>query len=292
MSLTSVVHETRSRRENNGLDAVLGRVVHPEDTIQAEATVPRQLDGAGDFPAVDEQVWLAHVCYARTRDAGLRRVLVEEYRSYVLSLATQMYREGEPREDLAQVAFEGLLLAFDRFDPARGIPFVGFATPTILGGLKRHYRDTGWLLRVPRRVHELVSPARRASEELSVELGREPSPSEVAARLGVDVEDLLIAEEASSARSTMSLDLPPEDGTTPYDLIGGLDPEIAHLDNVLSLRQALGELSDRDQETIRRYFFENQSQDEIARAFGVSQMQVSRWIASSLARLRSWLPAD
>ncbi len=292
MSLTSVTHRTRSRTQHDGLDGVLARVVQPEDVAQAKATVPRQLDGTDDSPAVDEQVWLAHVCYARTRDAGLRRVLVDEYRSYVLSLATRMYREGEPRDDLAQVAFEGLLQSFDRFDPARGIPFVGFATPTILGGLKRHYRDTGWLLRVPRRVHELVSPARRAGEELSVELGREPSTREVAARLGVDVEDLLIAEEASSARATTSLDLPPDEGTTPHDRLGGLDPEIAHLENMLSLRQALGELSERDQETIRRYFFENQSQDEIAKAFGVSQMQVSRWITSSLARLRSWLPAD
>lgn len=292
MSLTTVTHGVRSRRENSGLDSVLACVVQPEDEIQATATVPRQLDEADDSPAVDERVWLAHVCYARTHDASLRRVLVDEYRSYALSLATQMYREGEPREDLAQVAFEGLLLAFDRFDPGRGIPFVGFATPTIIGGLKRHFRDTGWLLRVPRRVHELVSPARRASEDLSLELGREPSHGEVAARLGVDVEDLLIAEEASSARSMTSLDLPPDDGTTPYDRLGGLDTEIVHLENMLSLRQALGELSERDQETIRRYFFENQSQEEIALAFGVSQMQVSRWIASCLARLRSWLPAD
>jgi RNA polymerase sigma-B factor len=288
--------DRRAARPDQGLRAmqrIVDQIGTEEDAEIALRTVPRPVEDALDTtPTVDERLWHAHVTYARTQHAGLRRLLVEEYQGYAISLAQRMHREGEPLEDLVQVAFEGLLVALKRFEPHRGIPFVGFATPTIIGSLKRHYRDTGWLLRVPRRVHELAGPARQATEALTGELGRSPSLDETAERLGVDVEDLIVAQEAMNARATTSIDAITNDDGSPRDRFGALDPGMRSIEDLLTLEQALGELDERDREVVRLYFFEEWSQVDIAAHFGVSQMQVSRWIAASLRRLGSWIPAD
>jgi len=289
---TTVRTTTQPKRKAQAFDRLIEQFSEPGDRELVERTIPRSLDeGTDDAPAVDERLWHAHVCYARSRDAGLRRLLVEEYQGYAVSLAQRLHRDSEPLEDLVQVAFEGLLVALNRFEPERGVPFIGFATPTILGSLKRHYRDVGWLVRVPRRVHELAAPARRATDDLTAELGRSPSIGETAERLGVDVEDLIVAQEATNARSTTSLDAMVTPGGRPREHLGAVDPNMAHVDDLLALEQALGELPERDRLVIRRYFFDGRSQVEIAAEFGVSQMQVSRWLSSNLRRLRSWIPA-
>jgi RNA polymerase sigma-B factor len=274
------------------LERLLARICEPGDVWLAAATLPAALgEGVGASP-VDPMLWRAHVCYNRTRDAGLRRQLVEEYQGYAVSLARRMHREGEPLEDLIQVAFEGLLVALNRFETTRGIPFVGFATPTIMGALKRHYRDAGWLMRVPRRVHELATPARLAEEALTAELGRAPSLDETAKRLGVDVEDLIVVQEAQTARSMSSIEaLSGTDGEA-RGRFGATDPGIGKVDDRLALKQAFGELGARDREVVRLYFFEERSQVDIASRFGVSQMQVSRWISAIARRMGSWIPAD
>ena len=256
-----------------------------EDRRVARETIPASWgeDGQGD---VDPQLWLLHVCYSRHPDAELRRLLVEEYDTYTLSLARRMHREGESIEDLRQVAFEALLVSLDRFDPERGVPFVAFASLTITGALKRHYRDVGWLIRVPRRVHELAAPAKRVTDELTMELGHAPTLDEVATRLGVDVEELIEAQEATRARSLSSLStLVTGENGEPLDVLGDLDPDMAAREDVVDLHRALDTLDDADCELVKEYFFDELTQSEMAERHDVSQMQISRRVRSVTRRL-------
>lgn len=288
-SATARVASTGSRRRaGDQLDRFQAQV----DVLRAWRTVPRGAS-AGDnrrTPGVDVDVWALHVRYARSRHPGVRARLTEEYRGYAVSLARRLHRDGESLDDLVQVAMEALLVALDRFDCERGIPFPAFATPTILGSLKRHYRDLGWSVRVPRRVHEIAVPARKAADRLTHVLGRSPTTSEIAQELGVDEETLVAAQEATHARSVSSLDVtvgPPERGSAALSTDDG---DIVRAENRVALAQALGELSERDREILGLYFFEEMSQTEIGKRYDVSQMQVSRWISAALRRLRSRMP--
>ncbi len=265
------------------------------DLTTAEATIPRGTDRAdtGRAPAVDEPLWLLHVRYARAGEPGVLGELVEEYQAYALSLARRLHRHGEPLDDLRQVALESLVASLKRFDPSRGIPFVAYATPTIIGAIKRHYRDQGWAMRVPRAAHDLAAPAREAVDRLTGVLGRSPTASEVAADLQVSEDDLLLAQSATRARSMVSLDAPRPgpDGDHSFE-VGEVDSSFALAEGRVALESALGHLAHRDRTVLGLYFFENMTQVQIAERFGVSQMQVSRWISSSLARLRSHMAAD
>jgi len=233
-----------------------------------------------------------HEEFARTADPRLLAELVQEYDRYALSLARRLDRGREPLEDLQQVAREGLVLALKRFDPSRGIPFPAFATPTILGSLRRHYRDRGWSVRVPRWVHETTVRARRAREELIEELGREPSTSEVARVLDLAPDVLDGAAVAAQARNVSSLDAATPGDESRHSRVGRLDPAMERVDELLSLGRAMSTLSDRDREVLGLYYFTGRSQSEIASTYGVSQMQVSRWLSSAVARLRGQvLPA-
>ena len=285
---TRVATGTSRRRARQALDRYEGQV----DTLRAWHSVPRGSSAADDHraPAVDLDVWAEHVPYARSRHPAVRARLAEEYRGYAVSLARRLHRDGESLDDLTQVAMEALLLALDRFDPERGIPFPAFATPTILGSLKRHYRDHGWSVRVPRRVHEIAVPARKASDRLTHELGRTPTPAEVAREVGVDVDTLMAAQEATNARSVSSLDAtvgPPERGSA---ALASEDTDMLRAENRVALAQALQELSGRERDVLGLYFFDELSQLEIGRRFEVSQMQVSRWITAALRRLRDRMP--
>jgi RNA polymerase sigma-B factor len=265
------------------------------DLSAAEASIPRGADRADPdrAPAVDEPLWLLHVRYARAGESEALAGLVEEYQAYALSLARRLHRHGEPLEDLRQVALESLIASLQRFDPGRGIPFVAFATPTIIGAIKRHYRDQGWAMRVPRAAHDLAVPAREAVDRLTGVLGRRPTTAEVAADLHVSVEDLVRAQSATRARAMVSLDAPRPgvDGDRVFE-VGEVDASFALAEGRVALEAALGHLGHRDRTVLGLYFFDNQTQTEIAARFGVSQMQVSRWISSSLARLRSHMTAD
>ncbi|MBI2710920.1 MAG: sigma-70 family RNA polymerase sigma factor [Actinobacteria bacterium] len=258
------------------------------DRFHALRSIPPA--GSDGSRSVDPAVWLLHVRYARTRCVQDRAVLVDEYRAYALALARRFQRDLEPAEDLAQVAMEALLLALDRFDPDRRLPFPAFATPTIVGALKRHYRDVGWAVRVPRRIHEIAGPARAAADRLAMELGRQPTVPEVAEAIGVTVEQLLEANDATHARAVTSLDAPIDEARSQLDVLGASDPGMRRAEDRVALRQALSELDERDRDLLRLYFFDELSQTQIAARYGVSQMQVSRWLSSALRRLRGRMP--
>jgi RNA polymerase sigma-B factor len=280
---------------------LLGEIEDRRDRLMAVLTVPvrspRQWAAIGEpaeVPAVEAHVWLLHVRYARHRDTTSRDALVAEYESHARTLARRFYRHREPLDDLVQVALEALLVALDRFEPDRRMPFLGFANPTIIGSLKRYYRDAGWALRVPRRVHELTRPVREAAELLSQDFGRAPSLDEIADLLGTPVERVREAVDASTVRSLTSLDAPlPGDGTTTVGRqLGDEDPLLRLVENREALRQSLELLDDAERVLLDRYFGDGLTQVQIAELMNVSQMQVSRSLAKVLRRLRSHIPAD
>jgi RNA polymerase sigma-B factor len=256
-------------------------------TIPADRVERRWLAGDAVRPAVDVELWDLHVRYGRDRDEAVLITLVDRYRPHAEALARRHYRRGEPIDDLTQVAYEALMLALRRFDPGMSKPFLGFAKPTIVGSLRRHIRDTGWAIRVPRRVHELASPVRDAQELLTHDLGRPPSPGEVADFIGVDEREVLEAMTAGDARMTTSLDAPdPASGLQAEQVIGRPDRGFVGIENRTALVQSLDRLSDDDRELLQMYFVEERTQSQIAEVLGCSQMQVSRLLRQAVRQLR------
>lgn len=245
------------------------------------------------LPAMEPSTWLLHVRLS-SGDLGARDELVARYQAHARALARRFYRHREPLDDLVQVAMEALLLALDRFDPDRRMPFLGFANPTIVGSLKRYYRDAGWSMRVPRRVHELTRPVREAADLLHQDLGRGPTPGEIADLLGVDEERVIEALDASSVRSVASLDAPvtTEASSAVQRGLAATDPMLRSVENRTALEQVVELLDDDDRVLLDRYFGQNLSQQQVADLMGVSQMQVSRSLARVLRRLRSHLPPE
>jgi RNA polymerase sigma-B factor len=245
------------------------------------------------LPAMDPSTWWLHVRLT-SGDTAARDELVGRYEAHTRALARRFYRHREPLEDLVQVALEALLLALDRFDPDRRMPFLGFANPTIVGSLKRYYRDAGWAMRVPRRVHELTRPVREAADLLHQDLGRAPTPSEIADLLGVPEERVIEALDASSVRALASLDAPvtSEASSTVQRGLASTDPMLRNVENRTALLQLVELIEPEDRVLLDRYFGQSLSQQQIAELMGVSQMQVSRSLAKVLRRLRSHLPED
>ena len=267
--------------------ACVRRVQDARDDVVTELTLPAARP-ASLRSDVERDTWRLHVAFARGRSDAVRTQLVHHYDANARQLARRFYRNREPLDDLVQVAREALLLALERFDPSRSLPFPSFANPTIAGSLKRYYRDSGWSVRVPRRVHDLSKPVRDMAETLSHKLGRAPTVRDVAAALAVGEEEVLEALAASEARYTASLDSPVGDGTgTLGGSLGGADPGMAQVENRAALRRALATLPLSDRDLLDLYFGEELTQSEIARRIGVSQMQVSRLLASAIRRLRS-----
>ncbi len=280
-------------RARTAAQAALGHHCDARDDLVASLTLPGSRppseEGSGtNRPDVDPDVWRLHVSFARSRDPRIRSALVAHYDPHTRSLARRFYRNREPLDDLVQVAREGLLVAIDRFDPRRSLPFPSFANPTIAGSLKRYYRDSGWGVRVPRRVHDLSKPARRTADHLAQVLGRSPTVREVADELAVGEEHVLEALAASEARFTASLDTPVGEGSgTLGSSLGSPDPALADVENRAALRSALRSLPSADRQLLERYFADGMTQAEIAKGLGVSQMQVSRLLASAIRRLRA-----
>lgn len=256
-------------------------------TMPADKVERRWLAGEAVRPAVDAQLWRLHVRYARDRDEQTLATLVERYRPHAEAQARRQYRRGEPIDDLTQVAYEALMQALRRFDPDRAKPFLAFAKPTIVGSLRRHFRDAGWSIRVPRRVHELASPVRDAQELLTHDLGRPPSPGEVADFIGEDEHEVLYALRAEEARVTTSLDAPdPASGLPAEQVIGRPDRGFVGIENRTALLQSLDRLSDEDRALLQMYFVEEHTQSQIAEVLGCSQMQVSRLLRRAVRQLR------
>lgn len=281
------------RREVRRCHRALRGLAQSSDRAHALLTIPtdqvaRQwVEGRARRPAVERELWWHHVRYSRRRDPDDLQLLVDHYRGHAQAQARRHYRRGEPIDDLTQVAYEALLLALQRFDPDRSTPFLAFAKPTIVGSLRRHFRDAGWAIRVPRRVHELTTPVRDAQELLAHDLGRPPSPGEVADFIGIDEREVLEAMTAEDARNTTSLDAPdPASGLQAEQVIGQADRGYLGIENRTALHQSLELMSVDDRELLRLYFIEELTQAEIGQMLECSQMQVSRLLRKAIRRLR------
>ena len=178
----------------------------------------------------------------------------------------------------------------DRFDPERGLEFTTYATPTILGEIKRHFRDKGWSIRVPRRLQELSAKVNQATDELTVELQRSPSVEEIAAKLGVGAEEILEAMESSGAYTSVSLEAggSSEDDEAPalIDRLGSVDEDLDASDDRMVIDDAISDFSPREQEIVRMRFIDGLTQVEIAKRLGVSQVQVSRLLRRTLRKIQ------
>jgi RNA polymerase sigma-B factor len=222
-------------------------------------------------------------------DQAAREELVERFMGLARQVAVRYRRQSEPLEDVMQVAALGLLKAIDRFDPDRGIAFSSFAVPTMLGEVKRHFRDKSWTVRPPRDLQELTLRVEQATTQLSTTLGRSPSVGELAEHLSVSDEEILEALEAGRARGATSLSAPrgdAEDGTTLGDLLGDEEDGFERAEERATLAVLFAELTPREQKVLTLRFREDMTQAEIGEIVGVSQMQVSRIIRSSIERLR------
>src|SRR3954447_513545 len=228
------------------------------------------------------------------RDAARERVVPRPL-PLVEHCARRFRNRGEPFEDLVQVGTIGLLKSIDRFDLERGVEFSTYATPTILGEIKRHFRDKGWAIRVPRRLQELRMQIGSAGAELTQSLGRSPTPRELAERIGCSVEDILEGIESSQAYSTLSLDAgdSDEDGAaTMLDALGVDDENLEHVEIRESIKPLLDRLDAREKRILLLRFFKNMTQSQIAEEIGVSQMHVSRLLSRTLEQLRTSLERD
>jgi RNA polymerase sigma-B factor len=220
--------------------------------------------------------------------------LVEAYSNLVYFLARKFANRGEPLEDVVQVGFMALLMAIDRFDPTRGLEFTTFATPTIVGEIKRYFRDKSWAVRIPRRLQELNLRARQAGERLQAKLGRAPSVQELAAELGVSEEEILEAYEAGPAQITVPLDAgggspSGEDGLSLSERLGGEDENLQRVELQGLLDSAMVHLTPREREIMYLRFVEELPQSEVARRLGISQMHVSRLQRAAVENLRRQL---
>jgi RNA polymerase sigma-B factor len=240
-------------------------------------------------PVGEERLWEL----AGDGDAVAREQLVQRYIRLAHKLARRYARSSEPLEDLEQVACLGLVRAVDRYDLSRGTTFSTFAVPTILGELRRHFRDRTWAVRVPRELRDLASAVERAADGLSAELGRSPSAAEIADAVGQSVEQVVAAREAAHAYSCESIDRPlradeADGGATLAERLGTPDEELTRVEAGVLLDQlATGALSERDRVVLHLRFEHDLLQREIADRIGVSQMQVSRILRDAVGRLQS-----
>ena len=229
--------------------------------------------------------------YQETHDSEVRDQLIVSHLNLVRFLASKFKNRGEPLDDLIQVGTIGLIKAIDRFDPSRGLEFTTYATPTIMGEIKRHFRDKGWSVRVPRRLQELSAKVNQITDELTTELQRSPSIEEIAKKLGVSVDEVLEAMESSGAYSSVPLEgggssVDGDEAPSIIDQYITEDEALAGSDDRIVLEDAIADFSPREQEIIRMRFVEGLTQVEIAEKLGISQVQVSRLLRRTLKRIQ------
>jgi RNA polymerase sigma-B factor len=238
--------------------------------------------------AVSEQMLWRRL--SASRDQMARERLVELHMPLARRMARRYSGVSEPYEDLLQVASLGLLNAVDRYDPSREIPFAAFAKPTILGELKRYFRDKVWSVRVPRSVHDRLAKVEKATEELALDLRRPPSVEELAEEVGIGAAEVLEVLEARHNRRPLSFDAPPitEDSvdSSGPEWVGRPDGNFDLVDDRLTVESALPSLDESEREVLRLRFVEELPQTEIARRIGCSQMHISRLLRRSLDKLR------
>jgi RNA polymerase sigma-B factor len=242
-----------------------------------------------------EQTRQLLVKFAGSKSPELREQLTLAYAGVVRYLAMRFANRGEPLEDLVQVGMVGLLKAIDRFEPERGFEFITFALPTIVGEIKRYFRDKSWALHVPRRLQDLHLAVSRQAEALTMELGRSATVDDIAAKLGVTSEKVLEAQELGHAYSTLSLDAElaasekQSKSTSLSERIGAADPDIALFENTASLKRACEVLDSNERLVVYLRFYEEVPQTEIARRLNVSQMNISRLQRRAIRKIRQSL---
>jgi RNA polymerase sigma-B factor len=225
--------------------------------------------------------------YHERGDRSARDRLVDEHLPLVRSLARRYAGRGEPLDDLVQVGSIGLIKAIDRFDLTRGVELSTYAIPTIVGELKRHFRDTGWAVHVPRRLKELSLRLNHAIEELGTILGRSPTVAELAAEVEAEVEEVVEALDASRAYTAVSLSAPADDdGAVRLDLIGVDEAGYETSEHRAQLLPGFDRIDDRERRILHLRFSEGMTQSQIAREVGISQMHVSRLIRRALETMR------
>src|SRR5690242_293761 len=275
----SIVTDHRAVSEQ--LDAV--EVASTRTNRETDAAAKSLLTLMADLPAGADRV-------------RVRARLIELYIPLAEYLARRFRNRGEQLDDLVQVANLGLIKSVDGFDPTRGAAFTSYAIPMIVGELKRHFRDKGWDVRVPRRLQELRLEISKVSGDLAQDLGRSPTVADLAGRLGVTEEEIIEGLDCGQAYRALSLDAPAGENTDPGaaglgDLLGGEDPDMANVENREALRPILAKLPEREQKIIAMRFHGNLTQSQIAAQLGISQMHVSRLLAGALKTLREELSA-
>ena len=228
--------------------------------------------------------------YKEEGDTDAREKLVMSHLNLVRFLANKFKNRGEPLDDLMQVGYLGLLKAIDGFDPSRGLEFTTYATPTILGEIKRHFRDKGWSVRVPRRLQELSAKVNQATDALTTTLQRSPRIEEIAEYLDASVDDVLEAMESSSASSSVPLEgtgsADNDDAPSIIDRYATEDVDLNLTDDRVLIEDALETLSPREREVIELRFREGMTQIEMAERLGISQVQVSRLLRRTLKKIQ------
>ncbi len=234
--------------------------------------------------------------YHEQGDLEARERLIEQYLPLVRSLARRYSYRGEQLEDLVQVGCIGLIKAIDRFDIERGVELTTYATPNIIGEIKRHFRDKGWSVRVPRGLQELNVRLSKLIEELTVQLERSPTIAELAKAAGVEEEEVLEALETGQAYATLSLSAPAcgdeSDDLDPLESLGQLEHEYEVSEDRAVLAPGLRVLDDRERRILHLRFFEGLTQSQIAQQVGISQMHVSRLIRRALEKIRDEIAAE
>ena len=233
--------------------------------------------------------------YHEEGDVSAREQLIEQYMSLVRSLARRYSYRGEQLEDLVQIGAIGLIKAIDRFDVNRGVELTTYATPNIIGEIKRHFRDRGWAVRVPRGLQELNIQLSRLLEEQTVQLGRSPTIAELAKAAGVQEEEVLDALETGQAYSTLSLSAPGgggDDDMDPLESLGTEEHQYEVSEDRAVLEPGFRVLDERERTILHLRFFEGLTQSQIAQQVGISQMHVSRLIRRSLEKIREEIASD
>ncbi|MCX4764896.1 RNA polymerase sigma factor SigF [Streptomyces sp. NBC_01275] len=277
---------TMSEHERDGEQSVPGTQHEPRHETRHETSGHADRSGARAM-----FVELRKLNDGSPEYAQLRNQLVRMHLPLVEHLARRFRNRGEPLDDLTQVATIGLIKSVDRFDPERGVEFSTYATPTVVGEIKRHFRDKGWAVRVPRRLQELRLALTTATAELSQQHGRSPTVHELAEKLAISEEEVLEGLESANAYSTLSLDVPDTDDESPAvaDTLGAEDEALEGVEYRESLKPLLEDLPPREKRILLLRFFGNMTQSQIAQEVGISQMHVSRLLARTLAQLREKL---
>ncbi|MCM2428078.1 RNA polymerase sigma factor SigF [Streptomyces sp. SID13666] len=287
-------------------DAITATTTSPSvGSEQEDLEEPEGLEGLPEIPPfetvgpVDARA-LSKTLFLRleTLDEGtyeysyVRNTLVELNLALVKFAASRFRTRSEPMEDIIQVGTIGLIKAIDRFELSRGVEFPTFAMPTIIGEIKRFFRDTSWSVRVPRRLQELRLDLAKAGDELAQQLDRSPNVAELAARLRITAEEVIEGMAASNAYTASSLDAQPDEDDSEgalTDRIGYEDHDLEGIEYIESLKPLIAELPARDRKILSLRFTGNLTQSEIGEELGISQMHVSRLLSRTLARLRRGL---